>query len=63
MTGDLPLCVQVLLRRVLREEVFDVWADTPIARLGGRTPAEAIADGDLRLVVRLVESYGDTGFT
>ena len=63
MTHQLPPEVTVPLARVLVEEVFDLWADTPIQRLGGRTPYQVIADGDLDVLVELVNRYSDPSFT
>ena len=63
MSHRLPPEVAVPLSAVLREDGFDFWGDTRIGRLGGRTPYEAIDDGDVAAVVALAESYLDPSFS
>ena len=65
MTNDhqLPPEVVILLAGVLAEPAFTLWSNTRIGRLGGRTPNEAIGEGDLEAVLELVRDYQDPSFT
>lgn len=59
----LPPEVTILLAGVLAEPAFSLWSNTRIGRLGGRTPNEAIDEGDLEAVLQLVRGYNDPSFT
>lgn len=63
MSHRLPLEVVVPLSAVLLEDGFDLWGNTRIGRLGGRTPYEMLDAGDLAAVVALAESYLDPSFS
>jgi hypothetical protein len=62
-THRLPPEVAEPLAGVLKEDRFDLWANTRIRNLGNRTPYEALDDGDLDAVLELVRGYRDPSFT
>ena len=51
--------LNTLLDTVLDRSAQDQWFATPIPRLGGRTPMQAINDGDYDAVVEVAESYSE----
>jgi len=55
--------VAVYLRGVLKKEAIPRWWKTPIPALGGRTPDEALGDGDSEAVMAVAVSYWDPSFS
>jgi hypothetical protein len=51
------------MRRVVTQEGFNRWVETPLPRLGDRTPVAAMLDGDIERVRDLTRSYLETSFT
>lgn len=51
------------LLQILDRGGVERWMQTPLPRLGGRTPVDAFANGDGPLVVRISRDYLDPSFS
>jgi hypothetical protein len=54
---ELPANVEFWIRRVLNDEGAEHWLRTPATFLEGRTPLEAIRDGDADRVSQALSSF------
>lgn len=58
----IPEDVKALLGEVFHEQAWDMWMNTSIGALSGRTPWQRIDAGEKWLVLALLNSYADGGF-